>query len=465
MYEEIGIMYRKIGAQVGILFLFIGIVCLVAVPLKSVMFPDRVLWEAEQPKEREWHFRQIAVEDDGKETWERVLEEEMASSVTVNEYDYFSEEQYVIREDGSVCLEDVDTMHLNNVWFSVPGEGGTRVFGEPVFTTELMAEGEWEAMDEWHERDMTSRQYDAAFNAGMEETRQLIKGGYLQAYLETYLKQYPEFDPDERTYTLQFISGGKTDRNEDDTSWWDLNYRLVTTGENGEIISMGWLEIHKTLKARGYAVTDDADYSMYSDGRGFWRLLEDTATDKGQIWINQLPEEEFSDIRAVRAFIEKNGAALLLPEGADAKLIWKYRKEEGFWYDYLLWYGETADYEVTFAVPLMPEGSGGWYLASRIRKDAADKQACAHVLSVMMQTLRTEPYVYTVKEGDTLIGISRKYIHGEGTEYAYRQIAYLNGISDPDLIYPGQQFALPEYDTGKNWKAQQPFLEKGAVAP
>ena len=39
---------------------------------------------------------------------------------------------------------------------------------------------------------------------------------------------------------------------------------------------------------------------------------------------------------------------------------------------------------------------------------------------------------YTVKSGDTLSGIAAKY------NTTYQKLAQINGISNPDLIYPGQ---------------------------
>ena len=45
--------------------------------------------------------------------------------------------------------------------------------------------------------------------------------------------------------------------------------------------------------------------------------------------------------------------------------------------------------------------------------------------------------VYTVVKGDTLSGIAAKY----GT--TYQEIAKANGIKNPNLIYPGQQFKIP----------------------
>lgn len=45
--------------------------------------------------------------------------------------------------------------------------------------------------------------------------------------------------------------------------------------------------------------------------------------------------------------------------------------------------------------------------------------------------------VYTVKPGDTLSAIGAKY----GVDW--RDIARVNKIPNPDLIYPGQQFVIP----------------------
>ena len=50
---------------------------------------------------------------------------------------------------------------------------------------------------------------------------------------------------------------------------------------------------------------------------------------------------------------------------------------------------------------------------------------------------RAQERTYTVRAGDTLWGISRRY----GTTVA--ELAGLNGIRNPDLIYPGQVLRLP----------------------
>lgn len=47
---------------------------------------------------------------------------------------------------------------------------------------------------------------------------------------------------------------------------------------------------------------------------------------------------------------------------------------------------------------------------------------------------------YAVESGDTLWAISERF-HGDGSRY--RQIADANGISNPELIQPGQVLTIP----------------------
>jgi LysM repeat protein len=50
------------------------------------------------------------------------------------------------------------------------------------------------------------------------------------------------------------------------------------------------------------------------------------------------------------------------------------------------------------------------------------------------------PRTYTVVSGDTLWAISERF-YGDGSKY--QVIADASGISDPDLIYPGQVLTIP----------------------
>ena len=52
-------------------------------------------------------------------------------------------------------------------------------------------------------------------------------------------------------------------------------------------------------------------------------------------------------------------------------------------------------------------------------------------------TVAAEYRTYEVKPGDTLSKIGREY----GVNYM--DIVKLNGIEDPDMIYPGQVFKIP----------------------
>ena len=49
---------------------------------------------------------------------------------------------------------------------------------------------------------------------------------------------------------------------------------------------------------------------------------------------------------------------------------------------------------------------------------------------------------YTIKKGDTLSGICRKF-YGDGSSAVYNPLAKLNGIKNPHLIYPGNVLKLP----------------------
>ena len=55
-----------------------------------------------------------------------------------------------------------------------------------------------------------------------------------------------------------------------------------------------------------------------------------------------------------------------------------------------------------------------------------------------MENIKLDTYV--VKSGDTLMKIAKEQL---GDANRYMEIAKLNNISDPDLIYPGEKFELP----------------------
>ncbi len=385
--------------------------------------------------DREPEFAPFSVIDDGH----ALPDNQEYTGLVCNIKDSLSETISVTFPDGEVREEEVSTMNLNNIRFSVP-KGGSRCFGVPVFSTEYYAEGEWEQQKEWH--DVTGIDCPE-FNEGMETARALIREGYFQKDVEEFLLQFPEINPVEREYTLRLTRGGRTDREEDDTSWWELDYILTTTADNKEVVPVATLDITKVIKAQGWEPMDDAHCRIWTSESGYWRLLEDGTADLGEIWISQVQGEDFSDADTVRSYVENAGADFdrLLPAGADRKIKWERREEKVGWYNYLVWKGITDTYEVTLAIPLMEPEAGGWYMASRIRKEARQKGMCEDTLLTMMQTFRLEDSVYFVQKGDTLWGIYKGYMNEN--ECGFREFVDYNGIRTPGLIYPGQRVRLP----------------------
>lgn len=378
----------------------------------------------------------IQVEDDGRE----LPANQEYSGLICNIKDTYSEMMSVTASDGSVGREKVMTMNLNNIWVSVSGEG-TRAYGVPIFSTDIQSSREREVKDKLHH---VSGHDCPRLNDGIDAARKEIMDGYFQKPLERFLSGYPEIRPEKREYTLRLTGGGWTDREEDDTSYWELDYALTTLSEEGENITVATIDITRVVKAQGFSVTDDAHYRIWSAENGMWRLMEDPADDLGRVWVSQIQGEDFCQEDEVQAYVEGKGAGFdcLLPAGADPDVEWECRKVNGRWYDFLVWKGNTSLYELTLAIPLMDEGAGGWYLASRIRKEAADKETCEHILSVMMQTFRAEEYVHRVREGESLWSIYKAY-GGQDTGYEFSQFIKDSGAGNPGLIYEGQYLEIP----------------------
>lgn len=70
---------------------------------------------------------------------------------------------------------------------------------------------------------------------------------------------------------------------------------------------------------------------------------------------------------------------------------------------------------------------------------AAATALVATVTKTRSTTGKTTPKTYTVEKGDTLWSICKKHL-GDGQKY--KEIAKLNNIDNPDLIYPGQKLRL-----------------------
>lgn len=75
--------------------------------------------------------------------------------------------------------------------------------------------------------------------------------------------------------------------------------------------------------------------------------------------------------------------------------------------------------------------------ASETTQAISESETDASVSSVKIDSYS----MYTVKQGDTLMGICKRYY---GTTTKYQEVMQYNGLDDRDMLYIGQQIKLPE---------------------
>uniref|UniRef100_UPI004025E543 LysM peptidoglycan-binding domain-containing protein n=1 Tax=Lachnospira sp. TaxID=2049031 RepID=UPI004025E543 len=75
--------------------------------------------------------------------------------------------------------------------------------------------------------------------------------------------------------------------------------------------------------------------------------------------------------------------------------------------------------------------------ASETTQAISESETDASVSSVKIDSYS----MYTVKQGDTLMGICKRYY---GTTTKYQEVMQYNGLDDSDMLYIGQQIKLPE---------------------
>lgn len=82
------------------------------------------------------------------------------------------------------------------------------------------------------------------------------------------------------------------------------------------------------------------------------------------------------------------------------------------------------------------------------RETETDNKAASETTQAVSETdasvssVKTDSYsMYTVKQGDTLMGICKRYY---GTTTKYQEVMQYNGLDDSDMLYIGQQIKLPE---------------------
>lgn len=357
----------------------------------------------------------------GESGWNTGEESDSIFSRMTNIVNTNRDDVWLIQADGSTAKEEGIAIWLNTAKFFVP-DGGSRGFGIPNFITEIYGDGEWEARRELDEENLIGDDCED-FNEGIDAT-------------------------------LRLVNAGETLREEDQTAWWDVDYALYTEADTGEELMFVYIDITRVTLSQGEVWGwDAAQYRIDAAVESLWQLLEEPVNDKGEVWMQQIMDDSVADENAIAHFVEEYGVQIVIPRGADTEVEWNCHREESFYYDYLVWQGETEKYTVTLAVPIMGKKDEGHYMASRIRKEASDKETCNHILSGMMQTFQGVPYLHVVKKGESLARIAEKYSGAQSNYVQMRLYDESNGsmidFDDPDQIYPGQKVSVPfmkEYD-------------------
>lgn len=379
----------------------------------------------------------------GEDYW-RTEDEKSSDSI---QFDRDDDSIYLRQKNGSVREEKGSTIQMDTVQFFVTKEGirsdGSFNKEKIRYVSHLYGVGERLAFQENREFSDTC----PAFNPGIDTVRRLVSEGYLNEQLTDFMNQFRKLDPHKWEYTLRLTNAGETFMESAGDRWWHVEYGLYTKADTGEELMLASVYIGRNLTKQGEPQSDDATYRIEPSTESIWQLMEDPAGDMGDVRLQKVEGDAFASEESVRRFVEEQGAAFLLPEGVDATINWNCRRQEEFYYDYLVWQGVTTDYEITLAIPLMEKQYEGYYMASVIRKEAEDKTACHHILSGMMQTFRGMYYMHVVKEGETLCQIAEKY---KGNQALYSRLEFYNEadhklelFEDPNLIYPGQKVYVP----------------------
>ena len=372
---------------------------------------------------------------------------EDGKSNTSPRYDWANDWIYLRQEDGSVGEERGSIIQMDTVQFFVVKEGirsnGNLNTEEMRYVSHLYGVGEKTILNSYCE----GRDICEEFSSGISTVRRLVCEGYLDEEITDLINLYPKINPHEREYTLRLVDAGEMLM---ESTWdrsWHVEYGLYTEADTGEEFQIASVYIARDILKQDEPQDNPAMYRIELSMEGIWQLMEDPAGDMGDVRLQKVEGDAFASEESCRRFVEEQGAAFLLPEGVDAAINWKCRRQEELYYDYLVWQGETADYEITLAIPLMEKQDEGYYMASVIRREAQDKAPCHHILSGMMQTFRGMEYLHVVKEGESLCKIAEKYM---GNQDGYSSLLLYNeaddkleSFADPNLIFPGQKVYVP----------------------
>ena len=379
----------------------------------------------------------------GEDYWKTEDEESNASP----RFDWANDWIYLRQEDGSIREERGSIIQTDTAQFFVMKEGirsdGKLNAEKSRYVSHLYGVGEKTILNDYNEVIDTCGE----FNSGISTVRRLVSEGYLNERITDLIDMYPKINPHEREYTLRLMDAGETLMDSTQDRSWHVEYGLYTEADTGEEFQIASVYIARDILKQGEPQDNPAMYRIDLLMESIWQLMEDPARDMGDVRLQKIEGDSFADEESVRRFVEEQGAAFLLPEGVDVKINWNCYRQEEFYYDYLVWRGETADYEITLAIPLMEKQNEGYYMSSVIRKEAEDKVPCHHILSGMMQTFRGMNYLHVVKEGESLCKIAEKY---QGDQALYSRLLFYNEaddeldpFEDPNLIFPGQKVYVP----------------------
>lgn len=352
----------------------------------------------------------------------------LPSSEIINIMGTKEEKHPVRRADGTVAYENRTVTHVichdHDVCFSIP-DGGQTGYMDSGVRVKYLGERERQVISELDEKNVVGDDCEE-FNESMAKTRQLIADGFLQDAFARYLSDFPELALEDKKLTLELYNAERTDRMEDDTSWWELDYRLYVELADGSRQSIATMDITKVFS------WDDAHYRIWGYPNLMWELLEQPAEDMGETMLTVLPEGTFTDEASICEYMEQFAS--------ERQITWECTRESSAWYDYLVWKGEGGGYQYQIAVPVMNEDAGSWLIQAKIKTGAEKPQDCWNALSEFMQTFHANPYYYHVKKGDTLSDIAQIYL---GSDDRYPLLADINGLANSDLIYEGQLIEIP----------------------
>lgn len=358
------------------------------------------------------------------------------------------------QEDGNIREESGSIVTMDTVQFFVPEvvlwNRSQREFDRETLRYAIHLYGVGNETTFMHYKYQEFSDTCADFNSGIDTVRNLVSEGYLNEQMTDFIDLFLQTIPYEQEYTLRLLNVGETLMESARDRWWHMEYGLYTKADTGEELMLASVYISKNILKQGEPQDDDTVYRIEPWMEGLWQFMEDPAKDMGDVWLQKVEGDSFANEESVRRFVEEQGASFLLPEGVDGTINWNYRRQEEFYYDYLICQGETTHYEVTLAIPLTGKRDAGYCLASVIRREAEDKETCHHMLSGMMQTIRDEEYLHIVKEGESLCKIAEKYM---GSQRLYTSLQMYDeeegvfivydDISNPDLIYPEQKVYVP----------------------